>query len=345
MPFINDQLAHNEEVNERERAKCRAARTSRYVFNLETTMLLLRSRIVGQDHILDELERCLITIKADFLEQTKPLAVVLFIGPTGVGKTEIVKVLAEAIHGDVQQLCRIDMNTLAQAHYSAALTGSPPGYVGSKESQTLFDVETIKGSYSRPGIVLFDEVEKADRDVVRAIMNIFDTGKLSLSSGSQVVDFSNSIIFMTSNLGIKAFLDQQQKYLSGWRKMIGLRMNNKRDVLKKALSHHFDLEFLNRIDYTHFFNALDRRHQHKILELELDKLNHRLAKKNAQLEFGEPVLDYLSRHYDERFGAREIRRALRKELEPKLAKVMLKYLDCEVFSAQIENKKLVVKPR
>src|SRR5690606_32324507 len=124
----------------------------------------------------------------------------LLLGPTGVGKTEVVRLIAEAIHGQPDAFCRIDMNTLAQEHYAAALTGAPPGYVGSKEGTTLFDAEAIAGTFSRPGIVLFDELEKASTEVLRSLLNVLDSGRLTLSGGGRTLDFRNCLIFMTSNV-------------------------------------------------------------------------------------------------------------------------------------------------
>jgi ATP-dependent Clp protease ATP-binding subunit ClpA len=126
-------------------------------------------------------------------------------GPTGVGKTETVRILAEAILGSADQLCRIDMNTLSQAHYSSAITGAPPGYVGSKENHSLLQAEKIEGSYSRPGIVLFDEIEKASQEVLRSLLNIMDSGVLHLPSGTKEISFRNTMVFMTSNVGAKEF--------------------------------------------------------------------------------------------------------------------------------------------
>jgi ATP-dependent Clp protease ATP-binding subunit ClpA len=342
LPFINEQLEHQQERVARADAERRIARASCFRFDPEDVMALLRHRIVGQDQALAEMEAMLFTVKADFSSRTSPLAVLFFLGPTGVGKTEIVRVLSEAIHGDANHMCRIDMNTLAQTHYSAAITGSPPGYVGSKEGQTLFNIDAIKGSYSAPGIVLFDEIEKASRDVVRAILNVLDTGKLTLTSGAKEIDFTNALIFMTSNIGAKEYSRQLEKYQRGWRHVLGLKARDESKVLDRALHAHFDPEFLNRIERIVPFNRLDASRQHHIIELEIQKLNQRLARKDAQISCDASAISYLSQSYDERFGARGMRRKIRTVLEPLLARAMFDQPEQSEFFASVVNKELRV---
>ena len=164
----------------------------RFHFEPREVMQLLRNRIIGQDAALNEIEKMLHVVKADFSSPERPLSVTLMLGPTGVGKTETVRLISEAIYGRPDAFCRIDMNTLAQEHYAAALTGAPPGYVGSKEGHSLFD-----------------ELEKASTEVLRGLMNVLDTGKLILTSSTKTIDFRNCMIFMTSNVGAQA----AQQYL------------------------------------------------------------------------------------------------------------------------------------
>ncbi len=220
MPFVNDLIEHNR----RQLDEVSAVRLqSRFLFEPTAVMALLRSRIVGQDAVLAQVEAMLKVVKADIGERERPLAVNLFMGPTGVGKTEIVRLLAQAIHGRADALCRIDMHTLAQEHYAAALTGAPPGYVGSKEGSTLFDAEAIAGSFGRPGIVLFDELEKASPEVLRSLLGILEHGRLTLTAGSRTLDFRNSLIFMTSNLGAQQAQRYRERFARGWRREARLR--------------------------------------------------------------------------------------------------------------------------
>lgn len=362
MPFINERLAQHQQQLEREQhekvhfektlpgqrekthIEKKVARPSRFKFEPQDVMAILATRIVGQTHVLHAMEDMLFTLKADFNSAQRPLSVNLFLGPTGVGKTETVRVIAEAMLGNANKICRIDMNTLAQEHYSAALTGSPPGYVGSKEGQTLFNVDNIKGSFSEPGIVLFDEIEKANKDVVRAILNVLDTGKLVLTSGAKELDFSNALIFMTSNLGVRELTQDIAMHQHGWRKWLGIKSKNKNEILEAALTAHFDPEFLNRIDRVIPFNRLDSNMLDELIDIELEKLNQQLGRRNASLVLTESACQFLCEGYDQRYGARSIARRMRIELEPKLARALIDFPEAREFTAAMQNKNLCVTP-
>jgi ATP-dependent Clp protease ATP-binding subunit ClpA len=335
MPFINERLEANRETNDKNRAASGPVRASRFRFEPEAVMARLRANIVGQDEALTAMESMLVRVKADIGEDNRPLAVHLFLGPTGVGKTETVRLIAEAIHGHRDGLCRIDMNTLAQEHYSAALTGAPPGYVGSKEGHSLFDLDKVQGSFSKPGIVLFDEIEKASKEVVRTLLNVLDTGRLVFPSGNREIDFRNTLIFMTSNAGALDAEAHHHRYQRGWRRWLGLSPGSGETIRDAALRRHFDPEFLNRIDHILNYNTLTDNWLDALLDIELAGLNKRLARKKAELTLSENLRRELCRGYDSRYGAREMLRAFRQRLEPAVARALLAHPESQRFEADV----------
>ncbi|WP_299870915.1 AAA family ATPase [uncultured Cocleimonas sp.] len=329
MPFINERLSANQTSIDKARYEKpttdnTVARQSRFHFNPEDVMNALRTNIIGQDDVLSSVEEMLYLVKADFGIKHRPLAVNLFLGPTGVGKTETVKIIAKSILGSTDNFCRIDMNTLAQEHYAASLTGAPPGYVGSKEGHSLFDSDAIKGSFSKPGIVLFDEIEKASTEVIRALLNVLDTGHLVLSSGTHEIDFSNALIFMTSNIGVKELNAHRAAQNKGIKKWFGSNAIDEKSHLKQALQKKFDPEFLNRIDRILSYDYLSDEFLDKILDVELETLNLRLKAKNATLELDETARQQLYTYYDEEYGARNLAQHIRVKLEPLVAREILK---------------------
>lgn len=291
-------------------------------------MQLLRTRIIGQDAALNEIEKMLHVVKADFSSPERPLSVTLMLGPTGVGKTETVRLISEAIYGRADAFCRIDMNTLAQEHYAAALTGAQPGYVGSKEGHSLFDETAIAGSHTRPGIVLFDELEKASTEVLRGLMNVLDTGKLTLTSGTKTIDFRNCMIFMTSNIGAQAAQQYLDKLNLFPKKMQDLCLKRlpARQIIEKVMQRRFDPEFLNRIDRTLHYAPVQENALPQLVEIELEKLNKRLQHQKRQVQLTDAAKAYFYQGHDIRYGARHLGRRMRTELEPILALYFLSHL-------------------
>jgi len=316
----------------------------RFTFEPAQVMALLRSRIVGQDAALAQVEGLLKVVKADIGERDRPLSVNLFMGPTGVGKTEIVRLLAQALHGRADGFCRIDMHTLAQEHYAAALTGAPPGYVGSKEGISLFDSELIQGTYSRPGIVLFDELEKASQEVVRSLLGILENGQLTLAGGTRTLDFRNSLIFMTSNIGAQQARRHRQRFAQGWRRLLRVFARGEAAVLEEALHGHFEPEFLNRIDRILLFEPIDAQWLEALLDVELAKLNQRLAAQQRSLSVDAQARAWLCRQHDVRFGARALSRRLRVELEPAIAECVLRGPGRHLRATLLDSR-LVVEPQ
>lgn len=301
---------------------------SRFSFDLDAIEAELRHSIVGQDHAIEALVNILRVVRADIGDPRKPLASVLFCGPTGVGKTETVRTLARTLYGDPDAMCRIDMNTLAQEHYSAALTGAPPGYVGSKEGTTILDQEKIEGTRNLPGIVLFDELEKASNEVVLSLLNVFDNGILTVASGERTYSFRNAIIFMTSNLGAQQLLELQKRGARIRDRLLG-QSNRKRDeeakeIVLDSMLARFPPEFVNRIDHIETYKWIGANTMPRLVDVEVERLNRRLRKHSCRVELTVEVTEYLvSKGYDQRFGARELRRALRHHLEYPLAEYLL----------------------
>ncbi len=343
MTFASDRISANQETLVKQRyemqSKERIARTSRFSFDPDLVMQHVRDRIIGQSEALDEIENMLVTVKADFNSPNRPLSVTLMLGPTGVGKTETVRLIAEAIHGKPDAFCRIDMNTLAQEHYAAALTGAPPGYVGSKEGNTLFDEPAIQGSFSKPGIVLFDEIEKASTEVIRGLMNVLETGTLKLTAGTKVLDFKNCMIFMTSNVGAKdaqTRLKQLAKLPKPLQKLARFSKLDDSEITNKALHKKFDPEFLNRIERILHYQAVEADFAGTLVDLEVEKLNHSLRKQSRTIELTATANAFLSTGHDVRFGARGLGRRFRVLVEPKLAKFFIQHpeashiiIDCD----------------
>ncbi|MBB60328.1 AAA family ATPase [Stutzerimonas balearica] len=324
MPFVNDLIEHNRaQAGQPVEPARQQAKASRFLFEVEAVMALLRGRIVGQPAVLDAVEAMLRVVKADLGDPERPLAVNLFVGPTGVGKTEIVRLLALAIHGRADAFCRIDMGTLAQDHYASALTGAPPGYVGSKEGSTLLDAEAIAGSFSRPGIVLFDELEKAGPEVIRSLLGVLDSGQLRLTAGSRTLDFRNALVFFTSNAGAREAWAVFHRHAHGWRRWLRRSAPAEQRTVEAALEQRLDPEFLNRLDRVLLFQRLDRDWYDAVLSIELARLNERLGRRGGRVELAAEARRLLCADPDPRYGAREIARRLRTRLQPVLAEALL----------------------
>jgi len=276
----------------------------------------LSKHVVGQDEAIKAIANAIRRSRAGIAEEKKPMGTFLFVGPTGVGKTELAKALAEFMFNDKASLIRLDMSEFMEKHSTAKLIGSPPGYVGYEEGGQL--TERIR---RRPySVILFDEIEKAHPEVFNILLQVLDDGQLTDSKG-RTVNFKNTIIIMTSNLGnevIKQFsigfsdADEEKE-----KKSQEVEMKEKID---KILREHFKLEFLNRIDETVIFKSLTKDVLTKIVDLELHKITSRLKNKDIVIKVGNKVKKMLAeKGYDPTFGARPLKRLIQNKILDELA--------------------------
>jgi ATP-dependent Clp protease ATP-binding subunit ClpB len=276
----------------------------------------LRQRVVGQDPALERVANAIRRSRAGLSDPKRPIGSFIFLGPTGVGKTELARALAEFLFDDEHALIRIDMSEYMEKHSVARLIGAPPGYVGYEEGGQLTE-QVRRRPYS---VILFDEIEKAHPDVFNVLLQIMDDGRLTDGKG-RVVDFKNTIIIMTSNIG-SAFLQAE-----------GLRSDEDFDKatqqVMNQLHAHFRPEFLNRVDDIIVFRPLGKDQLVKIIELRLEDVRRLLADRKISLELTDAAKDLLfTQGYDPNFGARPLKRAIQKLIQDPLA---LKILDGEVL--------------
>jgi ATP-dependent Clp protease ATP-binding subunit ClpC len=275
----------------------------------------LRERVVGQEEAVTAVAQAVRLARAGLKEAGKPTATFLFLGPTGVGKTELAKALAATVFGHDEALVRVDMSEYAERHTVARLVGAPPGYVGYEEGGQLTE-KVRRRPYS---VVLLDEIEKAHAEVHNVLLQLFDEGRLTDGRG-RVVDFTNTIIIATSNLGS----DVIQRNLSAADKE-QLDYPALRDRLMELLKRHFRPEFLNRVDEVVVFHALGRDQIRQIVELQLRRVAQTADQQDIHLEFDKALVDHLAEvGYDPEFGARMLKRRIRSEVEAPLADALLK---------------------
>lgn len=274
----------------------------------------LRERVVGQDDAVLAVSDAVRLSRAGLGQTHRPIATFLFLGPTGVGKTELAKALAETVFGDEQAIIRIDMSEYMERHAVARLIGAPPGYVGYDEGGQLTE-RVRRRPYS---VILLDEIEKAHPDVNNVLLQVFDDGRLTDGKG-RVVDFSNTIIIATSNLGASVIMENLERPEASRRTEKALR-----DELMKVLKGHFRPEFLNRIDDIIVFHALTRANIRSVVEIQLDRVIRTAAAQDIVLKPSDALVDHLVQiGYQPEFGARELKRQIRQEVETRLAKEIL----------------------
>ena len=271
----------------------------------------LHHRVIGQDEGVELVTEAIIRSKAGIKDPTKPIGSFLFLGPTGVGKTELAKALAESLYDDESTMVRIDMSEYMEKHSVSRLIGAPPGYVGYDEGGQLTEAVRRK-PYS---VVLFDEVEKAHPDVFNVLLQVLDDGRITDSQG-RTVDFKNTILIMTSNIGSSYLLEGIDEN--------GNISEASKDAVMADLRAHFRPEFLNRLDETIMFKPLTKDNIHGIIDLLIADLNKRLEEKEISIRLTDAAKNYVVEGgYDPMYGARPLKRFLQKHVETLAAKLML----------------------
>jgi ATP-dependent Clp protease ATP-binding subunit ClpC len=274
----------------------------------------LKERVVGQDEAVSSVAKAVRLARAGLTEAGKPTASFLFLGPTGVGKTELAKALAAGVFGDENALVRVDMSEYSERHTVARLVGAPPGYVGYEEGGQL--TERVR---RRPYcVVLLDEIEKAHSEVHNILLQLLDEGRLTDGKG-RLIDFTNTIIIATSNIGSQMIQDNMRADKKQ------LDYPELRDRLMEVLRHHFRPEFLNRVDEVVVFHALGKEQIRRIVDLQLGRVARSAATQGIELSFDDALRDHLAEiGYDPEFGARMLKRKIRSQAESQLADALLR---------------------
>jgi ATP-dependent Clp protease ATP-binding subunit ClpB len=272
----------------------------------------LHRRVIGQDEAVSAVAEAVVRARSGLKDPNRPVGSFIFLGPTGVGKTELARALAEFLFDDERAMIRIDMSEYQEKHTVARLLGAPPGYVGFEEGGQL--TEAVR---RRPYcVILFDEIEKAHHDVFNVLLQLLDDGRLTDGQG-RTVDFKNTIVIMTSNIGSHRILEYQGAIDSE-------NYERMKSAVLNELRNHFRPEFLNRVDEIVVFHSLSEEHLKKIVDIQLGSLRRRLEERHIQLELTDAAKEHLVRTgYDPSYGARPLKRTLQKEIETALAKRIL----------------------
>jgi ATP-dependent Clp protease ATP-binding subunit ClpB len=292
----------------------------------------LHQRVIGQDEAVTAVAEAIQRSRAGLADPNRPTASFIFLGPTGVGKTELAKALAANLFDTEEAMVRIDMSEYMEKHTVSRLMGAPPGYIGYEEGGQL--TEAIR---RRPySVILFDEIEKAHADVFNVMLQILDDGRLTDAQG-HVVDFKNTIIIMTSNIGSQYILD-----IAG----DDSQYEEMRSRVMEAMRNSFRPEFLNRIDEIIIFHGLNKSELRQIVKLQVERLQQRLAEQKLSLKMSEAALDFLADiGYDPVFGARPLKRAIQRYLETAIAKAILRgeFKGGDTIFVDVEDERLSLK--
>ncbi len=292
---------------------------------------VMKARVIGQDEAVEKIANAVRRSRAGISDEDRPMGSFIFLGPTGVGKTELAKALAQFMFSDEKSLIRFDMSEYMEKHTASKFIGSPPGYVGYEEGGQL--TELVK---HRPySVILFDEIEKAHHDVFNVLLQILDNGRLTDSKG-RTVNFRNTIIIMTSNVGSE-FVHEYSRlgFLSGHEDTREEEERDVKDKIRKALERNFRPEFLNRVDEIIFFKSLSRDVMRRIADLQLIRVSERMTRKEITLEFTDALRDFIAeKGYDARYGARPLKRFIETHI--------LNSLASEVVSGKVEAGDMVL---
>jgi ATP-dependent Clp protease ATP-binding subunit ClpB len=273
----------------------------------------LHQRVIGQDEAVSAVAEAVIRARSGLKDPKRPIGSFIFLGPTGVGKTELARALAEFLFDDEHNMIRIDMSEYQEKHTVARLLGAPPGYVGFEEGGQLTEAVRRK-PYS---VVLFDEIEKAHPDVFNTLLQVLDDGRLTDGQG-RTVNFKNTILIMTSNIGSHRILE----YQGGFE---GKAYDQMKETVLGELRHSFRPEFLNRVDEIIVFHALSETHLKEIVEIQLGGLRHRLEERHITLTLTDAARTHLVHSgYDPTYGARPLKRAIQKQIETRLGRMLIK---------------------
>ena len=299
----------------------------------------LHERIIGQNEAVETVSKAIRRGRAGLKDPNRPIGSFLFLGPTGVGKTELSKALAEVLFGGEKNLIRIDMSEYMEPHSVSKLIGSPPGYVGFEEGGQLTE-KIRRKPYS---VILFDEVEKAHTDVMNILLQMLDDGRLTDSNG-RTVDFKNTVIIMTSNIGARSITDKKNLGFGSINDNSEKDYENiKKDVMAE-LKKEFKPELLNRIDEIIVFHKLNDKEIEQIIELMLNEIKERLSKQNIELRVNEEVKTLIAKQgIDKSYGARPLRRTIRNLVEDTLAEAILEDNSKRKIELIVQDEKIVVK--
>ncbi|PYT30379.1 MAG: ATP-dependent chaperone ClpB [Acidobacteria bacterium] len=273
----------------------------------------LHKRVIGQDEAVTAVGEAVIRARSGLKDPNRPIGSFIFLGPTGVGKTELARALAQFLFDDERAMIRIDMSEYQEKHTVARLIGAPPGYVGYEEGGQL--TEAVR---RRPySVILFDEIEKAHHDVFNVMLQVLDDGRLTDGQG-RTVDFKNTIVIMTSNIGSHRILEYRGAFE-------GREYERMKEAVLEEMRHAFRPEFLNRVDEIIVFHSLSEEHLKEIVEIQLEQMRGRLADRHVRLELTDRARTHLVRSgYDPTYGARPLKRAIQKQIETPLGRLMIK---------------------